>query len=169
MALLVAAPAAAELKKGDNAPTFEVEAATGGRTARFSSTDALRKGPLVLYFYPKSFTSVCTVEAHEFAESADEFAKLGASLIGVSADSIDVQKEFSSKECREKFPVGADVDLKIARAFDVVAPGGGYARRVSYVIAADGKIASVLADPGATAHIKNALSVVRGLAGRHSK
>ena len=57
----------AALKPGDAAPDFTVDAVLGGKEFTFSLTEALKKGPVVLYFYPKSFTSVCTVEAHEFA------------------------------------------------------------------------------------------------------
>jgi hypothetical protein len=89
-------------------PDFTVDAALGGREFKFSLAEALEKGPVVLYFYPKSFTSVCTVEAHEFAENIENFAAAGASVIGLSGDKIEVQRDFSTKECRDKFPVGAD-------------------------------------------------------------
>jgi thioredoxin-dependent peroxiredoxin len=85
---------------------FTVDAALGGKEFKFSLAEALKKGPVVLYFYPKSFTSVCTVEAHEFAENTENFAAAGASVIGLSGDKIEVQRDFSTKECRDKFPVG---------------------------------------------------------------
>ncbi len=78
----------AALKPGDAAPDFTVEAALGGQEFTFSLAEALKKGPVVLYFYPKSFTSVCTIEAHEFAENIDNFAAAGASVIGISGDKI---------------------------------------------------------------------------------
>ena len=165
MLTLVATSALAALKPGDVAPDFAVEAAQGGKDFSFSLRRALEKGPVVLYFYPKSFTSVCTVEAHEFAEAMDEFAALGASVIGVSSDKIAIQRDFSSKECRDKFPVGADPDFKVIDAYDVAfkvpVAGAMFAKRISYVIGPDGKILSVVEDSGATKHIRDALAVVK--------
>src|SRR3954453_4855752 len=111
-------PAAAALKPGDAAPDFTTEAAIGGKEFRFSLADALKKGPVVLYFYPKSFTQGCTVEAHLFAEATPRFAALGATVVGISHDDIATQKKFSTEECRDKFAVGADPDSKIIRSYD---------------------------------------------------
>ncbi len=162
---LLATPAMAALKPGDAAPDFKVAAAQGGKLFTFSLSEALKKGLVVLYFYPKSFTRVCTVEAHEFADSIKEFAAAGASVIGVSSDPIDVQREFSMKECRDKFPVGADPSFSVIKAYDVafsiIGVGPAFAHRVSYVISPDGKILSALADSGAEKHIENALAVVK--------
>jgi peroxiredoxin len=162
---LVSSAALAALKPGDAAPDFNREAAQGGKAFSFSLRQALAKGPVVLYFYPKSFTSVCTIEAHEFAEAMDEFAAMGASVIGVSSDKIAVQREFSSKECRDKFPVGADPGFTVINAYDaafkVPIAGAMFANRISYVIAPEGKILSVVEDSGATAHIRNALAVLK--------
>jgi peroxiredoxin len=162
---LFASAAMAALKPGDAAPDFTVAAAKGGEEFTFSLADALKKGPVVLYFYPKSFTSVCTVEAHDFAENIDNFTAAGASVIGLSSDNIDTQREFSSKECRDKFPVGADPGFSVINAYDAAftIPGVGpaFAHRVSYVISPDGKILSVTADSGAEKHIENALAIVR--------
>jgi peroxiredoxin len=105
---LICGAALAALKPGEAAPDFTLQAAQGGKDFSFSLKEALKKGPVVLYFYPKSFTKVCTIEAHEFAEAMEQFAAMGASVIGVSADRLETQREFSSKECRDKFPVGAD-------------------------------------------------------------
>lgn len=166
LALCLAAPpgaAFAQLKPGAPAPDFSVPAALAGKDIAFSLADALKKGPVVLYFYPKSFTKVCTDEAHEFAEATDEFAKMGASVIGLSGDTIATQREFSSLECRDKFAVGADADLKVAKAYEAAAGQANFARRISYVIAPDGRIASALVDPGATKHIQNALAAVKAL------
>lgn len=162
---LVSTAALAALKPGDVAPDFTVQAAQGGKEFSFSLSQALKKGPVVLYFYPKSFTSVCTVEAHEFAEAMDQFAAMGASVIGVSSDKIATQREFSSTECRDKFPVGADPDFKVINAYDaafkVPVAGAMFANRISYVVAPDGKILSVVEDSGATKHIQNALAVMK--------
>src|ERR1700733_7965498 len=140
-----ATPSFAALKPGDAAPDFTAKAAVGGNEFSFSLADALKKGPVVLYFYPKAFTKSCTAEAHEFAEAADSFAKAGATRIGMSADNIGTLHEFSTKECSAKFPVAADPDLKVIRAYDAVMVRlpvvGGVSERVSYVIAPDGKVA----------------------------
>ena len=108
----------AALKPGDAAPDFTVDAALGGKEFKFSLAEALKKGPVVLYFYPKSFTSVCTVEAHEFAENIENFAAAGASVVGLSGDKIEVQRDFSTKECRDKFAVGADPSFSVIKAYD---------------------------------------------------
>jgi peroxiredoxin Q/BCP len=164
--LTVSASAAkAALNPGDAAPDFTIQAALGGKDSQFSLAEALKKGPVVLYFYPKSFTSVCTQEAHEFAEAMEQFAALSASVIGVSADKIETQREFSAKECRDKFPVGADSDFKVIKAYDaafnVPVVGPAFANRISYVISPEGKILSTVSDSGAEKHITNALAVVK--------
>lgn len=162
---LYSSAAFAALKIGDQAPDFSLQAALAGKDFSFSLKEALGKGPAVLYFYPKSFTRVCTEEAHEFAEAMDQFAAMGASVIGVSGDKIDTQREFSRLECRDKFPVGADPDLKVIKAYDaafnVPVAGAVFANRISYVISPEGKILSVVEDSGATKHIERALAVVK--------
>jgi thioredoxin-dependent peroxiredoxin len=155
----------AALKPGDGAPDFTVDAALGGRDFTFSLAEALKKGPVVLYFYPKSFTNICTVEAHEFAENIDNFAVAGASVIGISGDKIEVQRDFSSKECRDKFPVGADPSFSIIKAYDaaftIPLVGAAFANRISYVISPEGKIIYAYSDSKAEKHIENTLAAVR--------
>ena len=162
---LATTPAAAALKPGDAAPDFSLEAAQGGKTFAFSLAEALKKGPVVLYFYPKSFTSVCTQEAHEFADAIGDFGAAGASVLGVSADGIETQREFSAKECRDTFPVGADPKLQVIKAydaaFDMPMAGALFADRVSYVIAPGGKIIESYSHSEAEGHIKAALEAVR--------
>lgn len=162
---LFATAAWAALKPGDAAPEFALEAALGGKEFKFSLSEALKKGPVVLYFYPKSFTSVCTVEAHEFAENIDNFAAAGASVIGISGDKIEVQRDFSAKECRDKFPVGADPSFSVIKAYDAALNipliGPAFANRISYVISPEGKIVYAYADSHAEKHIENTLAVVR--------
>ncbi len=173
--LLSLAPAGVEaaLRAGDRAPDFSIPASQGGKDFPFHLAEALKKGPVVLYFYPKSFTSVCTVEAHEFAEAMEDFAAAGASVIGVSSDGIETQREFSKKECRDKFPVGADPDFKVIEAYDaafkVPLKGAVFAERLSYVIAPDGKILSAYADANAHGHIVNALAQVRKWRDEHPR
>lgn len=169
--VLASAPADAALKVGDAAPDFTVEAARGGKTFSFALAAALKKGPVVLYFYPKSFTSVCTLEAHEFAENIKAFEEAGASVIGISSDKIDTQREFSSKECRDTFPVGADPNFSVIKAYDaafgVPMASPMFANRISYVIAPGGKIIESYEDSDADKHITNALAAVRSWRAAH--
>lgn len=160
---LVPSAACAELAVGTAAPPFSATAALGGRDVTFSLADALKKGPLVLYFYPKSFTSVCTVEAHLFAEATSEFEAAGASVIGISTDTIETQREFSKSECRDKFAVAADPEGAVVKAYDVAVERGSrvMAGRTSYVIAPDGRIASVHTASDAESHIRTALAAVK--------
>jgi len=159
-------PAAAGLKIGDAAPDFTTQAAVGGKDFTFSLASALKRGPVVLYFYPKSFTRGCTIEAHEFAEAADSFAEAGATLIGMSKDTIETQKKFSTEECRDKFPVAADPEASVIRAYDAVriaptASGDTVSERISYVIAPDGKVIYAYSDSKPDKHIENTLAIVR--------
>jgi peroxiredoxin len=156
--------ARAELAVGTMAPAFSTEAAQGGRDRTFTLSEALKGGPVVVYFYPKSFTSVCTEEAHLFAEAMSEFETLGASVIGISTDTIETQREFSRTACRDKFPVAADPQGDIVKTYDVLGWKRGdsiFASRTSYVITPDGKIASVLTAGDADSHIQSALRFVK--------
>ena len=160
---LIATGAKAELPVGSPAPAIKISAALGGKDIEFNLADQLSKGPVVVYFYPKSFTSVCTEEARLFAESMDEFVKLGASVIGISTDNADTQREFSRLECRDKFPVGADPEGNVVRAYDVArgTPTRTMAGRTSYVITPDAKILAVHTASDAESHIQFALKSIR--------
>jgi peroxiredoxin len=111
------------------------------------------------------------VEAHEFAENMENFKAAGAAVIGLSSDPIEVQREFSAKECRDKFPVGADPKLSVIKAYDAafIIPGAAFAERISYVISPEGKILYAYADPDAEKHIENALTVVRKWHDEHKR
>lgn len=163
---LCVGPASAELKPGVAAPDFTAQAAVGGKDFTFSLSEALKRGPVVLYFYPKSFTRGCTLEAHQFAEAAEQFAAAGATLIGMSHDTIETQRKFSTEECRDKFAVAADPDLTVIRAYDVVSTrirpsGESVSDRISYVIAPDGKVVYTYSDPAPDKHVSNTLAVVQ--------
>jgi thioredoxin-dependent peroxiredoxin len=121
-AALASGSASAALQVGAKAPDFTAPASLGGKEFTFSLADTLKKGPVVLYFYPAAFTSGCTQEAHDFAEATDQYAALGAMVIGVSADKIDKLDKFSVSECRSKFPVAADADSKVIGAYDAGMP-----------------------------------------------
>ena len=166
---LFATAATAALKPGDAAPDFTVQAALGGKEFKFALAKALKNGPVVVYFYPKSFTKICTEEAHLFAENIGNFAAAGASVIGLSADAIDIQREFSAKECRDKFPVGADPDLSVINAYDAKFEGRAMANRISYVISPEGKIVSSYTDRDAAKHIEIALDAVRKWQREHKR
>ena len=159
---LVALPAGAALKVGDKAPDFTAQASIGGTVFEFVLADALKKGPVVLYFYPAAFTEGCTIEAHDFADATDEYRKLGATVIGVSHDDIDKLNRFSVSECRSKFAVAADTDQHIMKAYDAVlkiAPK--YADRTSYVITPDGSIVYEYTSLDPDQHVANTLAAVR--------
>jgi len=163
---LASTPVLAALNPGDPAPDFTAQAAVGGKSFGFTLSEALKRGPVVLYFYPKSFTKGCTIEAHQFAEAAENFSALGATLIGLSSDSIETQLEFSAKECRDKFPVAADPSLSVIRAYDAVrtkpiATGETVADRISYVIAPGSKILYSFTDSAPDKHVENTLATVK--------
>jgi len=160
IALLAAAPAAAALKPGARAPMFTTQASLAGKPFRFSLADALKKGPVVLYFYPKAFTGGCTLEAHEFAEATDDFAKLGATVVGMSADKIDVLNKFSKEACRDKFAVGT-ASAKLIAAYDVKLPVVAMSNRTSYVIAPDGRVIYNHSAMAAKGHVANTLAAVK--------
>jgi peroxiredoxin (alkyl hydroperoxide reductase subunit C) len=168
LSALTALPAAAELKAGTTAPAFAAEASLGGKVFRFDLAQALRAGPVVLYFYPAAFTSGCTVEAHDFAEHIGDYKKLGATVIGVSGDDIAKLQRFSVSECRSKFPVAADESLKIATSYDAKLGFGpvAYANRTSYVIARDGTIAYAYTSLDPEKHVANTLEALRKLAAK---
>src|SRR6202795_2225780 len=115
---VLSAPLYAALKPGVQAPDFTTQATLAGKPFNFSPAEALKSGPVVLYFYPAAFTPGCTVEAHEFAEATEKFKALGATVIGVSHDPIDTLNRFSVSECRSKFAVAADEDQSIMKAYD---------------------------------------------------
>lgn len=160
--------ASATLKPGDTAPAFTTEASLGGKTYSYSLADELKKGPVVLYFYPAAFTKGCTIEAHEFADAVDEYRKYGATVIGVSHDNIDTLTKFSVSECRSKFPVAADADSKVIGAYDAGMPmHSGMANRVSYVIAPDGKIIYEYTSLSPEKHVENTLKALKDWTAAH--
>ncbi len=160
-ACVMAAPLYAALKPGAAAPDFTTQATLAGKPFTFSLADALKHGPVVLYFYPAAFTPGCTVEAHEFAEATEKFKALGATVIGVSHDSIDTLNKFSVSECRNKFAVASDADQKITKEYDaVLAIKPEYANRTSYVIAPSGKIIYEYTALSPDNHVANTLGAV---------
>jgi len=163
LALSVAAPAHAELAQGAKAPDFNTKAALAGKEFGFSLATALKQGPVVLYFYPKAFTQGCTLEANAFAAAMPDFRKAGASVIGMSNDTIDTLKRFSREECRDAFPVGVASSGVIA-GYDVALGNSGLASRTSYVIASDGRIETVYSSGDYRQHVTRTLAAVKKLA-----
>ena len=167
---LVAAPAFAALNPGDAAPDFKAQASLGGNVFTFSLADALKKGPVVLYFYPAAFTTGCTIEAHDFAEATETYHSLGATVIGVSHDNIDTLNKFSVSECRGKFAVAADQDQSIMKSYDaVLASKPEYADRVSYVIAPDGHVVYAYKSLNPEKHVENTLDALRKWSAQQKK
>ncbi|MEO8674246.1 MAG: peroxiredoxin [Casimicrobiaceae bacterium] len=166
----LALPAQAALKPGDAAPDFSTQASLGGNVFTFSLADALKKGPVVLYFYPAAFTTGCTIEAHDFADAVDKYRSLGATVIGVSGDDIEKLNKFSVSECRSKFAVAADRSQKIMKSYDaVLAIQPAYANRVSYVIAPDGHIVYAYTSLNPEKHVENTLDALRKWSARQTK
>lgn len=167
-AMALAMTARADLAPGTQAPDFTTQASLGGKVFTYTLSAALQRGPVVLYFYPAAFTRGCTIEAHEFAAAIDTFKALGASVIGVSHDDIETLKRFSVSECRGKFPVAADADRSIMKAYDAVLLGvSPYAKRTSYVIAPDGRILYSYSAMNPDKHVGNTLAAVKQWAQTH--
>lgn len=177
-AAALATPVLAALPVGNAAPAFEAEAAMAGEQFTFKLSEALKKGPVVVYFYPKANSSGCDVEAHEYSEASDEFAALGASIIGVSTDNIETLKTYSAnpETCAGKLAVASDADGEIMKSYDAVAvtnPANaafkdkleGLADRTTYVVAPDGEILFVFNDiKKPMEHVTGALDAVKAWA-----
>ena len=162
----LAGAAHAMLKPGDPAPAFSTQAALAGKPFAFDLKAALARGPVVLYFFPKAFTSGCTVEAHAFAEKTPEFAALGATVVGMSHDDIDTLKKFSVEECRDQFAVASDPKAQTIKAYDASSLLPGVASRISYVIGQDGKIAFTHEGSNPLQHVDQTLKAVQQLTGK---
>jgi thioredoxin-dependent peroxiredoxin len=187
VAAIVAVPAVAALKSGDSAPDFKTQASLAGKSFEFSLAAALKKGPVVVYFYPAAFTGGCNVEAHAFAVNKEKFDAVHATIVGVSGDSIERLNAFSAdpEYCAGKFPVASDSDGEIGKSFNLNvkvregAPSYKDTRgvlldnkvgieRTTFVIAPDHKIVAVLSTADdklkMTDHAEKSLAVVEQLA-----
>ena len=176
---VAALPAMAALTEGESAPQFTAQASLAGKTFTFSLRKALSKGPVVVYFYPSAYTGGCDIEAHTFAQDSGKFATAGATIIGVSLDSIQRLNDFSAdpKYCAGKFPTASDVGGAISKSYDVevhqgppglkdvrgIEIGHGFADRTTFVIARDGKIVSVISKVAPAEHVAKALQIVQQL------
>ena len=165
--LALPAPASAALVAGDAAPDFTADGAVAGKPVRVHLAALLHHGPVVLYFFPAAFTGGCNAEAHAFAEQIGAFKAAGATVLGMSADTIDDLERFSASECAGKFAVASAPPALIARYKATLSQpvrGRSVSSRISYVIAKDGRVAFVHDDPGPADHITLTLAAVKRLA-----
>jgi peroxiredoxin Q/BCP len=180
---LLAIPVMAALKVADKAPDFSARASLAGKQFNFSLEDSLKKGPVVVYFYPSAYTKGCDLEAHTFAENKDKFDAAGATIIGVSADSIERLDAFSADPdyCAGKFPVASDADRKIAASYNLTSAaaragmkdvrgneiGHDFIERVTFVIGKDHKIIATFSSAedkvSPDQHVAKALEIVQKL------
>jgi peroxiredoxin len=169
LAATAASPALAALAVGAKAPDFTTQAALKGKEFPFALAKALKKGPVVVYFFPAAFTTGCTAEAHAFAEAATDFRKNGATLIGLTAGNPERIKEFTKVECRDKFPVGLATPATITGYDVALVQKAGWTTRTSYVIAPDGKIIFVLNAMEPLGHISGTLAAVKAYKAAHPR
>lgn len=163
MAAAAASPSAAALPTGAKAPDFTTTGAVGGKEFKLHLADQLKKGPVVLYFFPKAFTEGCTLEAHAFSEASNDFKKAGAQVIGMSADDVPTLQKFSVEACRSAFPV-ASATPAIIKAYDVsLKQKPSLTDRTSYVIGKDGKVVFVHSDLNWSEHVSKTLAAVQAL------
>jgi thioredoxin-dependent peroxiredoxin len=183
---MAAVPVLAALKVGDKAPDFSARGSLAGKEFNFSLAAALKKGPVVVYFYPSAYTKGCDLEAHTFAEQKEKFDAAGATIIGVSGDSIERLNQFSADPdyCAGKFPVASDADGKIAMSYNLnaAAPKPGmtdvrgvvidhqFIERQTFVIGKDHKIIAAFSskDDGLQPdqHVTKSLAIVQQLSSK---
>ena len=182
-------PAFAALKEGEKAPDFTAKASLAGKEFTFSLRNALKKGPVVVYFYPAAFTGGCNLQAHTFAVNYDKFTAAGATVICVSLDSISRLNDFSAdpQYCAGKLPVAADTDGVIANSYEIkitdifkgqpVATiknvrgeeiGHAMTERATFIVAPTGKIVATVGGVAGDANAEQALTIVQGLAAKHA-
>jgi peroxiredoxin Q/BCP len=176
---IVAVPAFAAIEQGTKAPEFKAQASLAGKEFSYSLKDALKKGPVVVYFYPSAFTGGCNIQAHTFAENMDKFKAAGASVIGVSLDKIATLNEFSADPayCAGKLPVASDADGTIAKSYELkvgdARPGmkntkgqdidHGFTERTTFVVGKDGKVIATIGNMKPDENVMKALETVQGL------
>ena len=184
-AITVALPAMAALKEGDAVPDFKLQASQAGKDFNYSLKDALKKGPVVVYFYPSAYTGGCNIQAHTFAVNVEKFAAAGASVIGVSLDSIKRLNDFSAdpEYCAGKIAVASDAEGKVAKGFDLTVaeiPVGrkdtrgveidhGRVDRTTFIVTPDGKVAATVGGLPPAANVEKALEIVQDLAGKAAR
>lgn len=164
LGLCMTQQAVAALDIGDKAPDFATVAAKAGNPFSFSLSTALAKGPVVLYFFPAAFSEGCSIEAATFADAIDQFEAMGATVVGVSRDDIDVLTRFSLESVKGKFAVASDPSMSIAKSFDAVMRyRPEFANRISYVIAPTGRVVYSYLSLDPDRHVSNTLEALRAL------
>jgi len=180
MSCAVCAQALAALPVGTAAPAFKTHASLAGKEFNYDLTKALKKGPVVVYFYPGAFTGGCNIQAHTFAENMDKFKSAGATVIGVSLDKIETLNAFSSdpQYCAGKLPVASDADGKIAASYDLKVMDGRpgmkdsrgvdldhkFAERTTFIVTKDGKIVATVGGVKPDENVMKSLDIVQNLA-----
>lgn len=170
LVLAAATPAQAALDIGERAPDFTATAALGGKVYKFSLQDALRKGPVVLYFFPAAYSEGCSLEAHLFAEATPEFERLGASVVGVSGDDIETLTKFSVQACQNKFPVASDEPHAVIKSYDAaLQTRPEYANRITYVISPEGSVVFHYLSLNPNKHVEKTLAALKAWADDKAK
>lgn len=163
-AALLATPALAALKSGEKAPAFTAQGYMAGNPVTLSLAESLKKGPVVLYFFPAAHTSGCNLEAHLFSEAIDDFKAQKATVIGVTAGNLNQLADFSkeTEHCAGKFAVAADPGAKIAKSYDsVLTVKPDWSDRTSYVIAPNGTVLHAYSKMDPTQHVAETLAAVK--------
>jgi peroxiredoxin len=176
----VSAQALAALSVGTTAPTFKTQASLAGKEFTYDLAKALKKGPVVVYFYPGAFTGGCNIQAHTFAEEMDKFKSAGATVIGVSFDKIETLNAFSSdpQYCAGKLPVASDADGSISKTYDLKVMDGRpgmkdsrgidldhkFDERTTFIITKDGKIAATVGGVSPAENVEKSLAIVQDIA-----
>jgi len=165
-AAMLASPSFAALKVGTHAPEFSAPAFLAGKPFTFDLADALKKGPVVVYFFPAAHTAGCNIEAHLFSQAIDKFKQEHATVIGVTAGNTDQLADFSkeTEHCSGKFPVAADAGAKIATQYEaILAQKPEWSDRTSYVIAPDGTIVHVYSNLDPKQHVSETLAALKAI------
>jgi len=177
---VLALPAHAALETGTTAPVFSAQASLDGEEFTYSLAESLRQGPTVVYFYPSAYTQGCNIQAHTFAINMDKFRAAGASVVGVSLDSIERLNDFSADPdyCAGELAVVSDMDGSIAASYDLqvrdvsagatdtrgIEIGHGFAERTTFVVGSDGRIAGTIGGVSPEENVLLSLQLIEQLA-----
>lgn len=179
LASLLILPALAALNQGDTAPDFTTQASLNGKAFTFSLKDALKKGPVVVYFYPSAYTGGCNLQARTFAVNKEKFDAVGASIVGVSMDSIARLNDFSAdpEYCAGKIAVASDEKGDIAKSYQLtirpasetakdsrgIAIDHGFTERTTFIVTPDGKVAATVGGVTPVENVEQSLAAVEKL------
>ena len=179
---VLATQANAALETGALAPDFTAPASLDGSEFTYSLKDSLSAGPTVVYFYPSAYTQGCNIQAHTFAINMDKFREAGASVVGVSLDSIERLNDFSAdpEYCAGQLPVVSDADGSIAESYDIQVRGGregatdtrgveighGFAERTTFIVSSDGKVVGTVGGVSPEENVMQSLQMIESLASR---